>query len=86
MALQCTDPSAGTREHVRILPIATLLVIAALCAFAVNFVAATGGHCGDDGCGEFPEWLYVASGWLVLLSLAALLLLLVFGLVHRLRR
>ena len=78
-------PVRGYAGGVRILPLAMLLVIAALCAFAVNFVAATGGHCGEDGCIDFPEWLYMASGWLVLACLAALLVLGVYGVLRRLR-
>jgi hypothetical protein len=27
------------------------LLLTALAAFVVNFLGATGGHCGDDGCG-----------------------------------
>jgi hypothetical protein len=62
------------------------LLTIALVAFAVNFVGATGGHCDDSGCsGNFPEWLYVGSGWVVLLSVAALLVVLAVGLVRRAR-
>ena len=66
--------------------LALALLATTLAAFAVNFVAATGGHCGDYGCSSFPEWLYVSSGWLVLLCLAGLVLLLGYGAVRRLRR
>jgi hypothetical protein len=62
------------------------LLTVALAAFVVNFLGATGGHCDDSGCsGNFPEWLYVGSGWLVLLSVAALLVVLAVGLVRRAR-
>jgi hypothetical protein len=65
------------------MPLAVALLTTALVTFAVNFVAATGGHCGDDGCTGFPEWLYVTSGWAVMASLAALLFLLMRGLAIR---
>ena len=35
---------------------------------------------------DFPEWLYLLSGWVVLLSLAALVLLAVYGAIRHLRR
>ena len=35
---------------------------------------------------DFPEWLYLLSGWVVLLGLAALVLLAVDGAIRRLRR
>ncbi len=67
--------------------LALTLVLTALAAFIVNFLGATGGHCDDSGCGgNFPEWLYLLSGWVVLLSLAALVLLAVYGAIRRLRR
>jgi hypothetical protein len=74
--MQSTDPIAGTREDVRSLPLATLCVVVALTAFAINFIAATGGDCGEFGCNGFPEWLYVGSGWLVMACLLALVIVL----------
>ena len=84
--MQSTKPIAGTRKDVRPLPLATLCVVVALAAFAVNFVAATGGHCGDYGCTGFPEWLYVGSGWAVMACLLALLIVLAYAGLRRLRR
>jgi hypothetical protein len=67
--------------------LALALLATALVAFVVNFFGAMGGHCGDDGCSaDYPEWLYVGSGWLVLLCLAGLVALLGYGAVRRLRR
>jgi hypothetical protein len=72
---------------VNLIQIATVSALTAVVAFAVNFIGATGGHCDDSGCSEnFPVWLYVASGWLVLLSLAALLVVAAVGIVRRVRR
>ena len=71
----------------RIVPTAVLLLLVAVVAFMVNAVGAMGGHCGDDGCSaSFPEWLYIASGWLVLACLAGLLGVLVFGAARRIAR
>jgi hypothetical protein len=61
-----------------------LCVTVALGAFAVNFLGATGGHCGAYGCTTFPEWLYVGSGWLVVACLAILLLTAAYAAVRRL--
>jgi hypothetical protein len=84
MAMQSTQPIAGTHEDVRTLPLAMLCVTVALAAFGASFT--TGGRCGELGCSGFPEWLYVASGWLVLLCLAGLLLTFAYAAIRRLRR
>ena len=84
--MQSTEPIAGTRENVKPLPLAMLCVTVALSAFAINFVGATGGHCGDFGCSGFPEWLYVGSGWLVLTCLAGLVLMFAYAAIRRLLR
>jgi hypothetical protein len=84
--MQSTQPIAGTWEDVRTLPLAMLCVTVALTAFAINFVGATGGHCGGLGCSGFPEWLYVGSGWLVLACLACLLLTFAYAAIRRLLR
>jgi hypothetical protein len=63
-----------------------LCVTVALSAFAINFVSATGGHCGDFGCSGFPAWLYVGSGWLVLACLAGFLLLFAYAAIRRILR
>jgi hypothetical protein len=74
----------GNRSLMRL---ALAVLATALVAIVVNFLGATGGHCDDDGCSaDFPEWLYLGLGWLVLLCLAALLLLAGYGAVRRLRR
>jgi hypothetical protein len=86
MAMQSTQPIAGTHEDVRTLPLAMLCVTVALAAFGASFTGATGGRCGELGCSGFPEWLYVASGWLVLLCLAGLLLTFAYAAIRRLRR
>jgi hypothetical protein len=84
--MQSTKPIAGTPEDVRTLPLALFCVTVALTAFAINFVGATGGHCGDFGCSGFPEWLYMGSGWLVLSCLAGLLLTFAYAAIRRLMR
>jgi hypothetical protein len=71
-------------------PLATIaagLVIAAIVGLAINFMGATGGHCGDDGCSSnFPQWLYDGSGWVVVLAVFALLVVGAFWAMRGLRR
>jgi hypothetical protein len=63
--------------------LAIALLAATLLGFAINFVSETGGRCRGGGCSDFPEWLYIASGWAVLASLGALLVLLGYSLTRR---
>ena len=63
--------------------LAIALLAATLLGFAINFVSQTGGRCRSGGCSDFPEWLYVTSGWAVLASLGALLVLLGYSLTRR---
>ena len=65
--------------------LALVLLTTALAALAVNFMGATGGHCGDDGCTGLPEWLYVSSGWMVTACLAGMLVLVGLSLTRRRR-
>jgi hypothetical protein len=63
--------------------LAIALLAATLLAFAINFVSETGGRCRGGSCSDFPEWLYITSGWAVLTSRGALLVLLGYSLARR---
>jgi hypothetical protein len=54
-------------------------------ALVVNFAGATGGHCDESCSGSFPFWLYVASGWVVILCAVMLIVIGAVALVRRLR-
>lgn len=71
----------------RLAAAAFLLFVLAVAALAVNYIGAAGGHCDEVSCGgDFPRWLYLGSGWVVTLCLAALLILGVAAIVRRVRR
>jgi hypothetical protein len=59
------------------------LLAATLLGFAINFVSETGGRCPGGSCSEFPEWLFVLSGWAVVASVGGMLVLLGFALTRR---
>ena len=63
--------------------LAIALLAATLLGFAINFVSETGGRCPGGGCSDLPEWLYLVSGWAVVASLGAMLVLLGFALTRR---
>ena len=63
--------------------LSTGLALLAVLAFAVNFLGAAGGHCDDSCGGNFPYWLYVASGWVVILCVVALVAVGALALIRR---
>ena len=60
------------------------LAVIAVLALAVNYLGAAGGHCDDSCGGNFPYWLYVASGWVVMLCVVGLVVVGVVALIRRL--
>jgi hypothetical protein len=63
--------------------LAIALLAATLLGFAINFISTTGGRCRGGGCGDFPEWLFVLSGWAVVAAVGAMFVLLGFALTRR---
>ena len=55
-------------------------------ALVINFVGATGGHCDESCSGNFPFWLYVGSGWVVVLCVVLLIAVGMTALIRRFRR
>jgi hypothetical protein len=53
-------------------------------ALAVNFLGAAGGHCDDSCSDNFPYWLFVASGWVVMLCVVGLVVVGAIALIRRL--
>jgi hypothetical protein len=70
---------------VRLAALSVGLAAVGVLALLVNFVGAAGGHCDASCSGNFPRWLYVASGWVVVLCVALLIALAAAGIVRRLR-
>jgi hypothetical protein len=71
---------------VRVGALALGLAVAAAVALVINFVGAAGGHCDESCSGNFPFWLYVGSGWVVVLCVVLLLAVGVIALIQRISR
>jgi hypothetical protein len=59
------------------------LVLIGVLAFGVNFLGAAGGECDESCGGSFPYWLYVGSGWVVMLCVVGLVVVGVVALIRR---
>jgi hypothetical protein len=71
---------------VRLAALALGLAVTGVLGFLINFVGAAGGHCDESCSGNFPFWLYVGSGWVVVLCVVLLIAVGVIALVRRFRR
>src|SRR4051812_46560417 len=78
-------PCGYHTASMRLAGLSVALVGIAVVALVVNYLGAAGGHCDDSCSGNFPFWLYVASGWVVILSVVLLLVIAAVALVRRLR-
>jgi hypothetical protein len=72
--------------RVCLIRLSAVLAVASVVAFVVNYLGAAGGHCDDSCSGDFPFWLFVASGWVVTLCVASLGVIGVVALIRRLKR
>jgi hypothetical protein len=61
------------------------LAVVAVLAFITNYLGAAGGHCDDSCSGNFPFWLYVASGWVVVVCVVGLVVIGAAAVIRRLR-
>jgi len=71
---------------VRLAVLALGLAVTGGLALLINFVGAAGGHCDDSCSGNFPFWLFVGSGWFVVLCVVLLIAVGVIAVIRRLRR
>ena len=62
-----------------------MLAVIGVLAFVVNYFGAAGGHCDDSCSGNFPFWLFVASGWVVVVCVALLVVIAAVALIRRLK-
>ena len=68
----------------RLTVLSAVLAALGVPAVVINYLGAAGGHCDDSCSGNFPFWLFVASGWVAFVCIVSLVVIGAVALIRHL--